>query len=307
MFNHEKIRENIYGLYLINQYHVIMSKINELFFSDIQVINRWYKRHIGFFPNIRTPRRFSEKQQWYKLHDKNPLKAKCADKYDVREYIKECGYEHLLNDIYGVFNSVQDINVSTLPQQFVLKATHGSGFNLIVKDKKEINWKMWNRIMKSWLHQDIYWSGREWVYKDLKHRIVAERYLEDETGELRDYKFFCFNGTPRFMQLEVGRFGKNKSRNFYDMDWNVMPFGKEFPHNPELLVERPYAFDEMKKIATDLCKPFTFVRVDLYQVNGKVYFGELTFFPASGAPDFIPDKYDQIVGDMWDINAYKDY
>lgn len=299
--NHKVIRDNLWGLYMIHQYHAVYSKIHELLFSDVQVINKWYKRHIGFLPNLENPKRFSEKQQWYKLHDKNPLKAKCADKYDVREYIKECGYEDLLNEIYGVFENVKDIKLDKFPNQFVLKAAHGSGFNLIVRDKNSVNWCIWNRIMKTWLHQDIYWSGREWVYKDLKHRIIAEKYLEDESGELRDYKFFCFNGTPRFMQLEVGRYGKNNTRNFYDMDWNIMPFGKELPHNPELKAERPYAFEQMKKIAQDLSKPFSFVRVDLYQVNGKVYFGELTFFPASGAPDFVPDKYDEIVGNMWNI------
>lgn len=299
--NHDWIRSNLYGLLLINKYHELASRISERRFSDIQVINKWYKAHLGRLPDIENPKRFSEKQQWYKLYDRKPLMAQCADKYDVREYIESCNYGYLLNDIYGIYDDVKSIPIDKLPKQFVLKATHGSGFNLIVRDKDEINWRMWKKIMKSWLRQDIYWSGREWVYKDLKHRIVAEKYLEDETGELRDYKFFCFNGTPRFMQLEIGRYAEKQTRNFYDMDWNLMPFGKELPRNPDVHIERPYAFDEMKKIAADLCKPFTFVRVDLYQVNGRVYFGELTFFPAGGAPDFVPDKYDEIVGDMWDL------
>lgn len=295
------IRRNLWGLYLINQYHVIYSKINEKLFSDIEVINKWYKKHAGCLPNLENPKKFSEKQQWYKLNDRKPLQEKCADKYEVREYIKSCGYGSLLNEIYGIYEKVEDIDIDKLPKQVVLKATHGSGFNLIVKDKDNVNWKMWKRIMKSWLNQDIYWSGREWVYKNLKRRIVVEKYLEDETGELRDYKFFCFNGEPRFMQLEVGRFGKNKTRNFYDMEWKLMPFGKELPHNPDLHVEKPYAFEEMKRIAKELSKPFTFVRVDLYQVGGKVYFGELTFFPAGGAPDFVPKEYDEVVGNMWNI------
>ena len=156
-------------------------------------------------------------------------------------------------------------------------------------------------LMRSWLKQDTSWSGREWVYKDMPRSIVIEKYLEDETGELRDYKFFCFNGQPRFMQLEVGRNTAHNTRNFYDMDWKLMPFGKELPHNPNLNVPKPTLFDEMKKIAENLCKPFQFVRVDLYQANGKVFFGELTFFPAGGAPDFVPDQYDEIVGDMWEL------
>ncbi len=304
--DHKAIRNNLWGLYGISLYHVVCSRINELLFSDIHVINKWYRKHCGRLPDLEHPQRFSEKQQWYKLNDKNILKAKCADKYDVREYVAEQGLAHLLNEVYGIYDNVRDIDVDALPEQFVLKATHGSGFNLIVKEKSKINWKIWKRIMQSWLYQDIYWSGREWVYRDLKHRIIAEKYLEDETGELRDYKFFCFHGVPRFMQLEVGRYSGENTRNFYDMDWNLLPFGKELPHDPSLKVDRPYAFEEMQKIAAALSKPFTFVRVDLYQVNGSVYFGELTFFPASGAPDFVPDEYDKIVGDMWDIHAVAD-
>ena len=155
--------------------------------------------------------------------------------------------------------------------------------------------------MKSWLKQDIYWSGREWVYKNLKKRLIVEEYLEDASGGLQDYKFFCFNGKPQFMQLEVGRYTSNNTRNFYDMDWNLLPFGKELEHNKDIVVEKPEKFEQMKEIAQKLCAPFSFVRVDLYQVNGKVYFGELTFFPAGGAPDFKPIEYDKIVGDMWDI------
>ena len=160
--------------------------------------------------------------------------------------------------------------------------------------------------MKSWLKQDIYWSGREWVYKNLKKRLVVEKYLEDKSGGLLDYKFFCFNGKPRFMQLEVGRYTANNTRNFYDMDWNLMPFGKELEHNPNIEVEKPEGFEEMKEIAEKLSKPFSFVRVDLYQVGGKIYFGELTFFPAGGAPDFKPIEYNKIVGDMWDIGKKDD-
>lgn len=154
--NHKAIRNNLWGLYLINQYHVVCSKMNKKKYSDFQMINKWYKKRTGRLPDINNPKRFSEKQQWYKLNDRNPLQATCADKYDVRDYIIKCGYGHLLNDIYGVYDCVKDIDITTFPEQFVLKAAHGSGFNLIVKNKNQVNWKMWKRIMKSWLHQDIY-------------------------------------------------------------------------------------------------------------------------------------------------------
>lgn len=283
-------------LLFINIYHYYKGKWHVRKYTDEQAINRYYIDKSGRMPDLNHPKKFSEKLQWLKLHDRNPLKAQCSDKYLVREYVAKCGYEHLLNTLYEVYEHVNEINVDELPDKFVLKATHGSGWNLIVKDKRSINWFLWRLIMRSWLKQNIYWSGREWVYKDLKPRIVAEKYLEDETGELRDYKFFCFNGEPRFMQLEVGRYAGTNTRNFYDMDWKLMPFGKEIPHNPDIDVPRPNAFDEMKFIAKELSKPFSYVRVDLYQVNGKVFFGELTFFPAGGAPDFIPACYDEIFG-----------
>lgn len=290
--------------YLIHWYHILKCKINPLILSDENAVIRYYKKKTGgITPDLNSPKTFSEKQQWYKLNSNNPLMSKCADKHDVREYIIDCGYEHLLNESYGVYDSVKDIPIDKLPQQFVLKAAHASGWNLIVKNKDDIDWKKQKALMRLWLKQDIYWSGREWVYKNLKKRIVAEKYLEDESGGLMDYKFYCFNGKPEFLQLEVGRYTAQNTRNFYNMNWEIMPFGKELPHNPDIKVEKPYAFEEMKKIATDLSKPFSYVRVDLYQVGGKVYFGELTFFPAGGAPDFVPKEYDKIVGDMWNIKG----
>lgn len=297
----EKIKSNFWGDYAVSQYHAIMSWLMPKVISDEKAIKSYYKKFAGEELDLSNPQTFSQKQQWYKLNAKLPLMQKCADKYAVREYINGCGYEYLLNDLLGCYDDPNDIELDSLPNQFVIKASHGSGFNVIVKDKSKLNWTQTRIMLKSWLHQNIAWSGREWVYKDMPRHIIIEKYLEDETGELRDYKFFCFNGEPQFMQLEVGRYTDHNARNFYDMDWNLMPFGKSIPHDPTLSISKPKMFDEMKRIARDLCKPFQFVRVDLYQVGGKVYFGELTFFPAGGMPDFIPSEYDRIVGDMWTL------
>lgn len=286
---------------LIFVYHAVLSKVMPTILSDEKAIRRHYRRKSGCELNLDFPETFSEKNCWYKLNSHDPLMGKCADKVDVREYIKSCGYEKLLNECYAVYDSVNEINIDDLPERFVLKAAHASGWNLIVKDKTAVNWKEEKRLMKLWLKQDISWSGREWVYKNLEKRIVAEKYLEDESGGLLDYKFYCFNGNPEFLQVEVGRFTEQSTRNFYDMNWNLMPFGKESPHNPNIVVDPPSKFDEMKKISQYLSKPFSFVRVDLYQVNNKVFFGELTFFPAGGTPNFVPKEYDKIVGNMWDI------
>lgn len=268
--------------------------------DDRKAVIKYYKKKSGGrIVNLDNPLLFSEKLQWYKLNHHDPLMQVVANKYTVRKYIEEIGYGHLLNDLLGVYTDVSQIDFDKLPDQFVLKGTHGSGFNIIVKEKSQLNRRRAKMLMRSWLRQHIAWSGREWVYEKMPRHIIAEKYLEDETGELRDYKFYCFNGKPTFMQLEVGRGTDHNTRNFYDMDWKLMPFGKELPHNPGVVVPRPAMFDEMKRIAADLCKPFQYVRVDLYQVGGKVYFGELTFFPAGGAPDFVPADYDEYVGKMW--------
>ena len=287
---------------MISVYHEVMCFILPKIVSDKKAVIYYYKKKSkGKVPDLENPITFSEKLQWYKLNHHQKLMEICANKYTVRKYIESCGYKNLLNEIIGVWNSVDDIDWESLPTSFVLKGTHGSGFNLIVKNKKDINWLKWKKLFRSWMRQDNYWYGREWVYKKMPRQIIAEKYLEDETGELRDYKFYCFNGKPYFMQLEVGRNTSENTRNFYDMNWKLLPFGKELPHNPNFIVEQPKTFNRMKKIAADLCKPFSYVRVDLYEVDRKVYFGELTFFPAGGAPDFIPKDYDEIIGKIWDI------
>lgn len=286
--------------YGISLYHCGMSWLMPRIVDDRKAVIKYYKKKSGGrIVNLDNPLLFSEKLQWYKLNHHDPLMQVVANKYTVRKYIEEIGYGHLLNDLLGVYTDVSQIDFDKLPDQFVLKGTHGSGFNIIVKEKSQLNRRRAKMLMRSWLRQHIAWSGREWVYEKMPRHIIAEKYLEDETGELRDYKFYCFNGKPTFMQLEVGRGTDHNTRNFYDMDWKLMPFGKELPHNPGVVVPRPAMFDEMKRIAADLCKPFQYVRVDLYQVGGKVYFGELTFFPAGGAPDFVPADYDEYVGKMW--------
>lgn len=297
------LKSSFTGQYLISEYHVLLSKLMPKLISDEKAVKKYYKKRSGKELDLNNPQTFSQKQQWYKLNAKNPLMQQVADKYAVRNYIKECGYETLLNDLLGVYDDPDDIDFDALPERFVMKAAHGSGFNIIVKDKSQLNIPQTKKMLRSWLRQNISWGGREWVYKDMPRRIVIEKYLEDDSGGLKDFKFFCFNGKPSIMQLEVGRYTEHNTRNFYDMDWNLLPFGKELPHNPDIQIPKPVRFEQMKQIATDLCKPFQFVRVDLYEVGEKVYFGELTFFPAGGAPDFVPSEYDKIVGDMWEIKT----
>lgn len=266
--------------------------------SDIDCINNLYKGYCGQLPNLDVPLKFSEKMQWMKLHYRNNLMPIVGDKYLVRKYLEDQGYGHLLNELIAVFESVDEIKSEDLPQRFVLKASHSSGWNLIVRDKEHFNWHMAYKNMQYWLKNKIDWDGREWHYAQMKPRIVCEKYLEDKSGGLMDYKFFCFNGEPRFMQLNVDRGLPSATQNYYDLDWKLLPFGKSLPHNPKVNAEKPVHFDEMVKYARELCKPFPFVRMDFYEANRRIYFGEFTFFPCSGMPDFIPSVWDDKVGEM---------
>lgn len=266
--------------------------------SDVDCINKLYKQYSGRIPNIEDPTLFSEKMQWMKLHYRNELMPVVGDKYTVRGYLDDMGYGYLLNDLIAVYDEVSQIKPEELPQRFVMKASHASGWNLIVKDKSKINWRIWRKHFQYWLSHDIEWNGREWHYAEMKPRIVCEKYLEDGSGALMDYKFYCFDGEPKFLQVNVGRGTVHSTQNYYDLDWKLLPFGKSQPHNPNLHVDKPAHFDEMVKLARELTKPFPYVRFDLYEANGKIYFGEFTFFPCSGMPDFIPSEYDAVVGKM---------
>ena len=267
-------------------------------YTDLEAVTNMYFTYCGRYPNLKNPILFSEKMQWLKLYYHNPVMPVVADKYEVRAYLKERGYAYLLNKLIQVYDNVDAINLDELPNKFVLKATHGSGWNLIVKDKKNTNWFLWKRILKSWLKHNIFWNGREWVYKNIKPRLVCEQYLEDESGALMDYKFHCFHGKPTFIQANNGRGQKVHAQNFYDLNWELAPFGKDLTPLPHIKIPKPHCFGEMLKIASDLASEFLYVRVDFYEVNQKIIFGELTFFPASGMPDFKPPEYDKVWGKL---------
>lgn len=290
--------DNPYLKYIWLMYMAYRSKNERKKYDDLACINRLYFGYSGRFPDLDNPSLFSEKMQWMKLHYRNELMPIVGDKYSVRKYLEDKGYGYLLNDLITVYEDLNQFDPDNLPSQFVLKASHASGWNLIVKDKSKISWPIWRKHMQYWLTHDIEWNGREWHYAQMKPRIVCEKYLEDESGSLMDYKFYCFDGEPRFLQVNVGRGTTHSTQNYYDLEWNLLPFGKSQPHNPSLHVEKPACFEEMARLARELTKPFPYVRFDLYEAQGRIYFGEFTFFPCSGMPDFIPSEYDKIVGDM---------
>jgi TupA-like ATPgrasp len=267
-------------------------------YSDLDAVKRLYFSRAGRYPDLENPTLFSEKLQWIKLNYRDPMMTRCADKYEVRSFIEGKGYADILNGLIGVYDSVEEIDFNALPEKFVLKATHGSGWNIICHDKYGMNWTPLRLVMRSWLKNNIFWNGREWPYRDMMHRIVCEKYLEDASGQLTDYKFYCFNGEPRFVQANVGRGTDSHAQNFYDLKWALQPFGKDLIPRTDVSIPKPDNLEKMIAIARDLASPFPYVRADFYDVQGKVFFGELTFFPASGMPDFVPEKYDAIVGEM---------
>lgn len=270
-------------------------------YDDRQAILNLYESFCGRKPDLDNPKTFSEKLQWMKLNHHDDLMTVCADKFEVRNYLKEKGYSELLSHIIAVHGSVNDIDEKSLPQKCVIKATHGSGWNLIVKDKAAVKWNIWKKIMNVWLHDNIFWPGREWPYKNMKPRLIVEEYMEDSSGLLMDYKFFCFGGKAHFIQTNKGRGTANHAQNFYDLQWNYLPFGKNLEPRPDVYIEPPVNLARMAEIAEDLAQPFPFVRVDFYEVNGSIVFGEMTFYPKSGLPDFTPIEYDRIFGELLKI------
>lgn len=283
------------GLYMRFLYRIVRQKNRyKKFPDDRQYVEKLYLERTGRTLCLDDPKRFTEKLQWLKLYNHNPLASQCADKVEVRKYIEEKGYADLLNEVIAVYDDVKQIDVDKLPSRFVLKATHGSSMNFICKDKDSVNWRGQKRICDLWLKLNLYLDGREWVYKSLKPRIVAEKYLEDDSGALRDYKFFCFGGEPRFIQVDEDRYSDHHQA-YYSTDWKKEEFNTGCKTCD---VDKPEHLDEMLKIARDLSSEFPFVRVDLYNCNGKIYFGELTFFGGSGFYSFYPDEYDFKFGEM---------
>ena len=293
--------DNPFLLYIWTRNRQYLGKKNLEEYNDKQAIIGLYKRFSGKVPNLENPITFSEKLQWMKFNLQDVRMKQCADKYEVREYLETRNYGDLLSNLLAVYENIDDLDINNLPEKFVIKATHGSGWNLIVHNKNKINWWIWKKIMNIWLHDNIFWPGREWPYKDMKPRLIVEEYLEDKSGQLMDYKFFCFNGKAHFIQANKGRNTNNHAQNFYNLNWEIQPFGKDLKPRPDILIDAPVNLDKMAKVAEDLSRPFPFVRVDFYEVDNKVIFGELTFYPKSGLPDLTPIEYDTILGNLLEL------
>lgn len=274
------------------------------FIPDKPMLKLQYRIKCGRKLNLKSPKRYTEKMQWYKLYYRDPVMQQCADKYLVREYVKSKGLEHILNDLYAVFETPERICLDELPDRFVLKLSNGSSTNLLVEDKHSLDLDQVKAQFRDFYAQSGSSAGREWVYKtDQKPVIVAEQYLEDPTNvnrALRDYKILCFHGKPEYIICVDGRYTDQYCHVVYDTDWKKQDviIGES---SAAADYEKPEKFEQMLEIASTLSKDFPAARIDLYHIQGKIYFGEITFFPWSGYMSFTPDSFDEKLGDCFEL------
>lgn len=274
------------------------------FIPDKQMIQLQYRIKTGRKLNLKNSQRYTEKLQWYKLYYRNPLMLQCADKYAVREYVESKGLGYVLNDLYGVYDSVEEINFDDFPSQFVIKTTNGGGGNNIIlcKNKDLLNKDIEKQKIKEWLKPKTNKFGREWVY-DFKPRIIVEKLLpRDQNNDLPDYKFICFNGKPQYLYVMIDRFSESGMKlGIFDIDFNKLPYQCKGIPKIDREIEKPNNFDVMIEMAKILSKDFPHVRVDFYNINGEIVFGELTFFDGSGYDIFTPDEADFILGEGFNL------
>lgn len=245
--------------------------------------------------DLRNPRTFNEKMQWLKLYDRKDVYTTLVDKYEVKKIIVEVIGEDYIIPTYGVWEKFDDISFNELPEQFVLKCTHDSGGLVICNEKESFDYLHAKEMIENSLNKNFFWLGREWPYKNVKPRIIAEKYMGDN---IRDYKFFCFDGEPRIILVCNDRFSKDGLKeDFYDESWNHLEIKRPTHGNASYEIECPKQFEMMKKLAARIAEKIPFARVDFYELDNRVYFGEVTFYPAGGFEGFKPDEWDFKLGE----------
>jgi hypothetical protein len=257
-----------------------------------------YRLLFGKELNLNNPKSFNEKLQWLKLNDRKLEYTQLVDKYEVRKYITDSIGNEFLIPLLGVYDNFEEIDFDKLPNQFVLKCTHDSGGVIICKDKSRFDIKSAKKKISKHMKRNYYFAHREWPYKNIKPRIICEKYMEDDSGnELKDYKLMCFNGKVKCTFVCLNRKSSaGLNINIYDIDWNIMPFQRPTHPNSGTNENKPQNYKKMIEFAEILSKDIPFLRVDFYEINGHLYFGELTFYPGSGFEEFKPNKYDELLG-----------
>lgn len=281
----------------------LLQCINQLPDEDFIKLQFWLR--CGQPLNLENPKTFNEKLQWLKLNDRNPLYTQLVDKYAVKKYVGDLIGEEYIIPTIGVWDSFAEIDFDKLPDQFVLKCTHDSGSTVVCKDKNTFNRKRAEEDITRCLQRNFYYCGREWPYKNVPPRILAEKYMVDESGtELKDYKFFCFNGIAKALFIASDRLDENVDTkfDFYDMDFIHLPFTHGHP-NSNKNIEKPLNFDMMRELAEKLSSDIPHVRIDFYNIMGRVYFGEMTFFHHCGWVPFEPYKWDETFGEWLNLES----
>lgn len=275
---------------------------NLRFIPDSIMIPIQYRIKTGHFLHLKKPVRYTEKIQWYKLYYRKDILTRCSDKYEVRSFVKERGLEYLLNTLYAVYDSADSIDFGSLPNSFAMKMTVGSGMNYFVEDKEKEDLDNLRKIAKDWFNADSSSYGREWCYYDIKPKIIIEKLLPmDERDDLPDYKFFCFDGEPYclYTMIDYTKNHSNGKLGFFDTDFKLMPYYRKDFKPIEEQLPKPDNFDEMVNCARALSQGFPHVRVDFYDIDGRIVFGEMTFYNASGYTVFEPDEFDYMLGEQF--------
>ena len=290
---------NYIGIYMENYWWDIAKKtpFSKNLFTRENIykneLKKFYYKKMKRHLNFDRPRTFNEKIQWLKLYESTPIKTRLSDKFLVREWVREKIGEEYLIPLLGVYNKFEDIDFEKLPNKFVIKCNHGSNYNIIVKNKYQLNLTEAKSKIEKWMKENFaFHFGLELQYRDIKHKIIIEKYMDDGTGDLRDYKITCFNGKPNFIWIDSDRHSLHK-RNIYDLNWNQLPYmvNPNFSTFPS--PEKPKCLKQMVEIASILSKDFSYVRVDLYLINDSIYFGEMTFTSGSGTEEYSPKNFER--------------
>lgn len=256
-----------------------------------------YKHRMGKRLDLKNPKSFNEKLQWLKLYDRRPEYITMVDKYEAKNYVAKIIGEEYIIPTLGMWDSFDEVDFDSLPEQFVLKCTHDSGGLVIVKDKSKFDRAAARKKINDSLAVDYYKLGREWPYKNVKRKIIAENYLVDESGyELKDYKVFNFGGDPKIIQVDFDRFTSHK-RNLYSTDWDLIDVDIHYPSDKSREINKPEALEKMLEIAKMLSNGYPYIRTDFYCINKRIYFGEITLYPGCGTEEFNPDDWDLKLGE----------
>jgi TupA-like ATPgrasp len=310
-----KVRNLSHENKLINQLYLFANRVKIVslsFLSDGIFAKMKYRENTGRRLRLENPLTFNEKLWWLKINNRDPLLTICSDKYKVRDYVRECGLGHILNTMYGVYDKADEIDFNKLPEKAFIKTNHGSAINVLFDRNKPFDIKKFTKKFNGALKQNYYLQSREWNYKNIEPKIIVEKVLEDgENNSLIDYRFLCFDGVVKLIFIDIetasedGTHNPYAKRNVYDKDFNYLDIKVGREQFDKSTITKPENFDKMIEYAQKLSEPFPFCRVDLYNLDGEIYFGEITFYPGGATQIVEPEEWEKKLGDWIDISKVK--